>query len=191
VTATGTTGAGLTFTEQSLPGVFVIDLEPRGDDRGFFARAFSADLFEQHGLETRIVQCNLSSNRLRGTLRGLHYQDEPAPETKIVRCIRGGIWMAVIDRRPGSPTYNRHVGVELTADNRRALYIPRLCANGYQTLTDDAEVFYMVSGFYTPTAERGLRYDDAELDIDWPLPVTTLSDKDRAWPLLSTNGDRP
>lgn len=188
MTATGTAGVGLRFTELELPGVFIVDLEPKGDERGFFARTFSADLFEEHGLESRIVQCNLSYNHQRGTLRGLHYQDEPAPETKLVRCIRGGIWMVVIDRRPGSATYHQHVGVELTAENRRALYIPRLCANGYQTLSDDAEIAYQVSGFYTPSAERGLRFDDPVLGIEWPLPVTTMSDKDRAWPLLDGNG---
>ncbi len=188
MTATGATGVGLRFTELELPGVFLVDLEPRGDERGFFSRTFSADLFEAHGLEPRIVQCNLSYNRRRGTLRGLHYQDEPAPETKLVRCIRGAIYMVAVDRRPGSATYQRHVGVELSAENRRALYVPRLCANGYQTLTDDAEIAYQVSEFYTPSAERGLRFDDPALGIEWPLPVTTMSDKDRAWPLLTEQG---
>ncbi|HEX8940882.1 MAG TPA: dTDP-4-dehydrorhamnose 3,5-epimerase family protein [Candidatus Limnocylindrales bacterium] len=174
------------FTELAVPGVFLIDLEERRDERGFFARTFCAREFADHGLVTRVAQCNLSYNERRGTLRGLHFQDQPAPEAKLVRCLRGAIYMVVVDRRPGSPRAFEHVGVHLRAEERRALYVPELCANGYQALTDGAEVAYQVSEFHTPEAERGMRYDDPRLGIEWPLPVTTISAKDQAWPLLGT-----
>jgi dTDP-4-dehydrorhamnose 3,5-epimerase len=172
------------FTELALPGAYLVDLEEHRDERGFFARTWCADEFAEHGLTTRISQCNLSYNVGRGTLRGLHFQDLPAPEAKYVRCIRGAIHMVIVDRRPDSPTYLQHVGVDLSAENRRGLYVPERCANGYQTLADEAEIAYQVSEFYTPAAERGMRYDDPALGIAWPLPVSTISDKDLAWPLL-------
>jgi dTDP-4-dehydrorhamnose 3,5-epimerase len=179
------------FTETEIHGAFIIDLEPHADDRGFFARTFCAREFAEHGLTTTIAQANGSFNRRRGTLRGLHYQDERAPEAKLVRCISGAIFDVLVDMRPDSPTYLRHVGVELSAANRRQLFIPELCAAGYQTLADDTEVAYQVSAFYTPESERGMRYDDPLLGIAWPLPVTEISAKDAAWPLLAREEVRP
>ena len=172
-------------TETPLRGAFVLDLEPRGDARGFFARTFCAREFESHGLDPKVVQCNVSFNHRRGTLRGMHYQVPPAGETKLVRCTRGAIYDVIVDLRPDSPTYLRHFGVELSADNRRALYVPVNFAHGYQTLTDDAEVTYQVGEYYTPQYERGLRHDDPAVGIRWPLPVTEISPKDAAWPLTA------
>lgn len=174
------------FEETPLTGAFVIEIEPHADDRGFFARTYCAREFEEHGLETRVVQANLSYNRSKGTLRGMHYQAPPAGEAKLVRCIRGAIHDVIVDLRPDSPTYLQHVGVDLTAENRRALFVPALFAHGFQTLEDEVEVFYQVSEFYTPGAERGLRHDDPALGISWPLPVSEISDKDRSWDLLET-----
>lgn len=175
------------FEETSLAGAFVIEIEPHADDRGFFARAYCAREFEEHGLDPRVVQANLSYNRSKGTLRGMHYQAPPAGEAKLVRCIRGAIHDVIVDLRPDSPTYLQHVGVDLTAANRRALFVPALFAHGFQTLEDEVEVFYQVSEFYTPGAERGLRHDDPALAISWPLPVSEISDKDRFWDLLETD----
>jgi dTDP-4-dehydrorhamnose 3,5-epimerase len=170
------------FTESELPGAFLIDLEPLSDGRGFFARTFCREEFVEHGLEPDVVQCNISYNNRAGTLRGMHYQLPPAAEVKLVRCTAGAIWDVIIDLRPDSPTCGRHVGVELTEGNRRALYVPELCAHGYQTLTDGAEVTYQVSHSYHPDLERGIRYDDPYFGIDWPLPVTRISPKDSSWP---------
>lgn len=175
------------FEETSLAGAFVIEIEPHADDRGFFARAYCAREFEEHGLEPRVVQANLSYNRSKGTLRGMHYQAPPAGEAKLVRCISGAIHDVIVDLRPDSPTYLQHVGVDLTAENRRALFVPALFAHGFQTLEDEVEVFYQVSEFYTPGAERGLRHDDPALGISWPLGVSEISDKDRSWDLLETD----
>jgi dTDP-4-dehydrorhamnose 3,5-epimerase len=172
------------FQKTRLSGAFIIQLEPRTDDRGFFARAFCARELEQHGLLSRFVQCNMSYNRKAGIVRGMHYQLPPAAEAKLVRCIRGAIHDVIVDLRRDSPTYLQHIGVELSAENRTALYVPEMFAHGFQALRDDAEVFYQVSEFYTPEAERGLRHDDPALGIDWPLPVTQVSPKDAAWPLL-------
>ena len=172
------------FTESPLPGAFVIDLQQRSDERGFFARSFCAAEFEAHGLTPAVAQCNLSFNHRRGTLRGMHYQTAPATEAKLVRCTRGAIYDVIVDLRPHSPTYMRHFGVELSEENRRALYVPEMFAHGYQALTDGAEVAYQVSQAYTPGCERGLRYDDPTLGIAWPIAVTTISEKDRTWPLI-------
>ncbi len=172
------------FTETQLKGAFIIDVELLADQRGAFARTFCAKEFEQHGLKPTVTQCNLSFNHQAGTLRGLHYQVPPAAETKLVRCTKGAIYDVIVDLRPDSPTYRQHIGVELTADNRRALYVPELFAHGYQALTDGAEVVYQVGEFYTPGYERGLRYDDPAFGITWPLPVTVISEKDASWPLF-------
>ncbi len=174
------------FTTTAIPGVAIVDLELRGDDRGFFARYFCREEFIAAGLEPAVEQCNVSFNHKAGTLRGMHYQVEPAPEAKLVRCTRGAIVDIIVDMREGSPTRLQHVAVELTADNRRALYVPPFFAHGYQTLTDDAEVIYQVSGAYQPGTERGLRYDDPALALTWPVPVAVISDKDRTWPLMET-----
>lgn len=172
------------FTETPLKGAYVLDLEIRTDERGGFARTFCAQEFEAHGLKATVAQCNLSYNHKAGTLRGMHYQIPPAAETKLVRCTQGGIYDVIIDMRPDSPTYLQHFGVELTAENRRAIYIPELFAHGYQALTDGTEVVYQVGEFYTPGYERGLRYDDPAFGIVWPLPVTVISEKDAAWALF-------
>jgi len=169
------------FIETKLKGAFVIDLEQRQDSRGFFARTFCAKEFVDHGLKPTVAQCNLSFNHKAGTLRGMHYQIPPATETKLVRCTHGAIYDVIIDMRPDSPTYKSHFGVELTAENRRALYVPELFAHGYQALTDGAEVVYQVGEFYTPGYEQGLRYDDPAFNIQWPMPVTVISEKDAAW----------
>ena len=179
------------FSETAVRGAFLVDLEPRSDQRGFFARTFCAREFEAHGLSPAVAQCNLSFNRKRGTLRGMHYQAEPAAEAKLVRCVGGAILDVIVDLRPDSPTYLRHVAVELSAANRRALYVPFLCAHGFQTLTDDAEVSYQVSEFYAPAHEHGARYDDPAFGIRWPLPVSEISEKDAAWPLLRTPARGP
>jgi dTDP-4-dehydrorhamnose 3,5-epimerase len=169
------------FTETKLKGAFIIDLELRGDDRGAFARTFCAKEFEDHGLKPTVAQCNLSFNYKAGTLRGMHYQVPPAAESKLVRCTQGAIYDVIIDLRPDSPTYMQHIGVELTADNRRALYVPELFAHGYQALTDGAEVTYQVGEFYTPGYERGIRYDDPAFNIEWMMPITVISEKDASW----------
>ena len=174
------------FTETPLKGAFVIDLEHRNDHRGFFARTFCAKEFEDHGLKPTVAQCNLSYNHKKGTLRGMHYQTPPAAETKLIRCTQGAIYDVIIDMRPDSPTYLAHFGIELTAENRRALYVPEMFAHGYQALTDGAEVIYQVGEFYTPGYERGLRYNDPVFKIEWPLPVTEISEKDQSWPLFET-----
>lgn len=174
------------FTETKLKGAFIIDLELRADDRGAFARTFCMKEFEEHGLKPTVAQCNLSFNYKAGTLRGMHYQTPPAAETKLVRCTKGGIYDVIIDMRPDSPTYMQHIGVELTADNRRALYVPELFAHGYQALTDGAEVVYQVGEFYTPGYERGIRYDDPAFGIEWPMPITVISEKDAAWTPFET-----
>lgn len=172
------------ITDTSIPDAKVLELERRGDRRGFFARTFCREEFLAAGLEPAVEQCNLSWNAAAGTLRGMHYQVEPAPEAKLVRCTAGAIQDVIVDMRESSPTYLQHVSVELTADNRRALYVPPLFAHGYLTLTAGAEVVYQVSTAYAPGTERGLRYDDPALGLEWMIPVAVVSDKDVSWPLL-------
>lgn len=172
------------FSKTHIEGVAIVDLVVKRDDRGFFARSFCREEFIENGLEPMVEQCNLSFNHKKGTIRGMHIQIAPHPEAKYVRCIRGAVLDIIVDMRPGSPTRFQHVAVELSQDNRRGLYVPPFFAHGYQTLTDDAEVSYQVSGGYAPQAERGLRYNDPVLQLPWPLPVTVVSDKDRSWPLL-------
>lgn len=172
------------FEPTSIDGVFTVELERRGDERGFFARMYCEEEFRAAGLEPAVVQGNLSFSREKGTLRGMHYQVDPAPETKLVRCTRGAILDVVVDLREDSPTRLQHVAVRLDAENRRALYVPRWFAHGFLTLEDDTEVSYLVSAPYTPEAERGLRHDDPRLGIDWPIPVSVVSPKDASWPLL-------
>lgn len=170
------------FTEIPIAGARLVDLERHGDERGFFARTYCAEEFAAQGLQPAVAQANMSFNRRRGTLRGMHYQVDPAEETKLVRCTRGAIWDVIIDMRPDSPTYLAHFGVELSAENRSALYVPALCAHGFQTLVDDTEVTYMVGDYYRPGHERGLAYDDPAFGVEWPLPVSVISEKDRTWP---------
>lgn len=169
------------FTPMNLSGVYLIDLEEFCDARGSFARLFCARELAKRGLNATVAQCNLSFNRKKGTLRGMHYQVPPEAETKVVYCLRGAIYDVIIDLRPESPTYLSHCGVELSAKNRRALYIPEGFAHGFQTLDDDTEVLYLMGAFYTPGCDRGVRYDDPLFGIQWPLPVSEISEKDRTW----------
>jgi dTDP-4-dehydrorhamnose 3,5-epimerase len=172
------------FISTALADVTIIEIEPFQDERGFFARAHDAPAFAEHGLTGQVLQANLSYNRRRGTLRGLHYQVAPAQEAKHIRTIRGAAQFAVVDLRPGSATELQHVTVTLNADDWRSLFVPEGCAVGMQTLEDETVLFYQVSALYTPECERGLRHDDPTLGIEWPLPVAVISDKDRAWPLI-------
>lgn len=170
------------FEETRLPGAYTVRLEKQQDERGFFARAWCRREFTEAGLEANIVQANLSGSRRKGTLRGLHFQLPPAAETKLVRCTRGALFAVILDLRPGSPTHGEWEGVELSPDNDTLLYVPAGFANGFQTLTDDVEAFYLVTASYAPELERGVRYDDPQFGIEWPEEVTVLSDKDAAWP---------
>lgn len=172
------------FNKTPLSDAYTIDLEKRGDDRGFFARVFCEKEFADAGLETRFVQINSSLSAKRATLRGMHYQLPPAAEVKVVRCIKGGLFDVIVDLRPDSPTNMRWFGAELTAENRRMMYVPRGFAHGFITLSDDTEAFYLVSEFYSPGNERGLRYNDPAIGIEWPLEPAEVSDKDGKWPDL-------
>jgi dTDP-4-dehydrorhamnose 3,5-epimerase len=169
------------FTETKLKGAFILDLERREDNRGFFARAFCQHEFTEHGLKPVIAQANVAFNRLKGTVRGMHFQYLPAAETKLVRATRGAILDIIVDLRPESPTFLQHISVELSADNGRALYVPERFAHGYQALEDATETSYQVGEFYTPGVEGGLMYNDPTLGLSWPLPMTVISDKDNVW----------
>jgi dTDP-4-dehydrorhamnose 3,5-epimerase len=170
------------FAATRLEGAWLIDIEPMEDERGFFARTWCRQELATQGLDTEIAQESLSYNRHRGTLRGLHFQRSPDEETKIVRCTRGGIFDVIVDLRPRSPTYLQWQGFELTVENRKALYVPKGFAHGFQTLTDDAEIAYQISAFYTPDSAGGYRYDDPAFGIAWPLLVTAISERDLEWP---------
>jgi dTDP-4-dehydrorhamnose 3,5-epimerase len=169
------------FTETKLKGAFILDVERREDDRGFFARAFCQHEMSEHGLKPVIAQANIAFNKRKGTLRGMHFQFPPSAETKLVRCTRGAILDIIVDLRPESPTYLQHVAVELTADNHRALYVPERFAHGYQALEDATETSYQVGEFYTPGVEGGLSPSDPRLGLRWPLPVSVISEKDAKW----------
>ncbi|MFZ5917486.1 MAG: dTDP-4-dehydrorhamnose 3,5-epimerase [Chloroflexota bacterium] len=171
------------FTETRLKGAFVVQIKKIEDARGFFARAWCQKDFKAHGLDLHWVQANLAHSKKRGTLRGMHYQAAPYAEAKLMRCVRGAVFDVIIDLRPDSPTFKHWFGIELTADNRTMLYVPEGFAHGYQSLVDDTEVFYPVSQFYTPGAERGVRWNDPAFGIEWPLVNgLILSDKDSNWP---------
>jgi len=169
------------FTETKLKGAYIVDLEPHADERGFFARSWCADEFEEHGLNPRLSQCNISFNKKRGTLRGMHYQAAPFPEAKLVRCTRGAIYDVIIDLRAESPTFKQWAAVELSAENRRALYVPEDLAHGFQTLMDGAEVFYQMSEYYHPECARGVRWDDPAFGIKWAISEFVISDDDRSY----------
>ena len=173
------------FTETKLKGAFVVDIEPREDERGFFTRAFCQREFAEHGLKPVIAQANIGFNKKKGTIRGMHFQCPPSAETKLVRASRGAVLDIIVDLRPESPTYLQHVEVELSADNHRGIYVPERFAHGYQALEDDTETTYQVGEFYTPGAEGGLLFDDPRLGLRWPLPVTVISPKDLLWRPLS------
>jgi len=167
------------FQETPLAGAYLIELEKKGDERGFFARAFCEREFGQKGLATRFVQVNNSLSAQRGTLRGMHYQLAPRAETKLVRCIRGSLFDVILDLRKGSPTFGKSFGAEISAENRRMMYVPKGFAHGFVTLADDTEAFYFVDEFYAPEQERGVRWNDPRFAIAWPLAPVVVSDKDR------------
>jgi dTDP-4-dehydrorhamnose 3,5-epimerase len=170
------------FKETTLKGAFVLEIEPRPDERGFFARTFCERELAEHGLPVRFPQCNLSRNARTGTLRGMHFQAAPLWEAKLVRCVSGAIWDVIVDLRPQSPTRFGSIGVELSADNARALFVPEGFAHGFVTLQDNSDVFYHMSEFYRPDGARGLRWNDPFLDLRWPAPPRVISERDASYP---------
>lgn len=171
------------FSDTDLPGLLVIDIEPIEDDRGFFARTWCRREFEERGLDTRVAQCSVALNKLRGTLRGLHLQRPPHAEVKLIRCTRGAVYDVIVDLRPDSPTYTRWAAFELSEANGRMLYVPEGLAHGYQTLTDSTETTYQISEFYEPESADGVRWDDPAFGIEWPATERRiLSERDRSWP---------
>lgn len=170
------------FHSTKLPGVFEIHLEPKADERGFFARSWCQKEFESNGLNPRLVQCNVSFNTHKGTLRGMHYQAAPYAEAKLVRCTRGAVYDVALDLRPHSPTFKHWVAAVLSAANRRMLYIPEGCAHGFLTLEDETEVFYQMSKFYNAESGRGVRWNDPAFQIAWPGDVEVISERDRTYP---------
>ena len=176
------------FEPTPLDGAYLIHLDRRGDERGYFARAFCAHEFAEHGLEMRYVQANICVNAQAGIVRGMHFQRPPHAEVKLVRCFGGAIYDAIVDLRPASPTYRQWFGAELSLENGAMMYVPQGFGHGYQALTDGAVVHYMVSADYTPDAEGGVRHDDPSIAVRWPLPISDMSAKDRAWPLLEGEG---
>ena len=174
------------FIETELKGAFIVEPELLEDDRGFFARTWCRKEFEQHGLNPDLVQCSISFNRRKGTLRGMHHQVAPAEETKLVRCSMGAIYDVIIDLRPNSPTFKAWVSVELTAENRTMIYIPVGFSHGFITLTDNTEIFYQMSEFYAPESARGVRWNDPAFDIVWPAEVKVISEEDMQYPDYSS-----
>lgn len=173
------------FTETKLRGAFCIDIEPREDERGYFARTFCQKEFAAHGLNPVVAQANIASNLKKGTMRGMHFQFPPSGESKLVRCTRGSILDIIVDLRPESPTYLQHIAVGLDDKTMRALYVPERFAHGYQVLEDNTDAIYLHSEFYHPEAEGGLRYDDPHLGLEWPLPFGLISPRDQTLPLLA------
>jgi dTDP-4-dehydrorhamnose 3,5-epimerase len=172
------------FTPTDINGPMLVDLDPHRDERGFFARSFCVDEFSAAGLPANVVQCSVSWSPRRGTIRGMHWQCAPSLESKLVRCTRGAVLDQIVDMRSDSPTFLKHLEVELTWENRRAIHVPPLFAHGFQTLTDEVEVLYFVDHHYSPENARGLRYNDPALGLNWPLPVSVISAKDASWPLF-------
>jgi dTDP-4-dehydrorhamnose 3,5-epimerase len=172
----------LIFTETKLPGAYVIEVEKREDQRGFFGRTFCRKEFEAHGLNSQVVQCNTSFNKRKGTLRGMHFQAVPFAEAKLVRCTSGSIYDVIIDLRPASRTFKQHFAVELSAANHRMLYIPEDMAHGFQTLEDDTEVFYQMSQMFSAEHARGVRWNDPAFGIEWPADERTITERDRNYP---------
>ena len=170
------------FTKSILNDAFIIDIEKKEDDRGFFARSWCRREFEAHGLNPNVAQCNISFNPKKGTLRGMHFQVKPYEEAKLVRCTRGSLFDVIVDLRPDSPTYKKHLSVVLTSENRRMLYVPGGFAHGLLTLEDDTEVFYQISEFYVPESQGGFRWDDPAFAIAWPSKVRLISERDRSYP---------
>jgi dTDP-4-dehydrorhamnose 3,5-epimerase len=178
----------MTFTPCAIDGVWKIEMEPRGDDRGWFMRTFCEEAFLRHGLNVHWPQANTTRTRVRGAIRGMHWQAEPQPEAKLIRCSRGTAWDVVVDVRPGSPTFGQWVAFELSEEHPTEIYVPVGCAHGFQCLTDDVELNYLMSAPYVPGLARGLRWDDPTVGIRWPLPPTVMSDRDRSLPPLSRPG---
>jgi dTDP-4-dehydrorhamnose 3,5-epimerase len=178
------------FSPTPLAGAWLVDLDRHEDARGFFARTWCRREFEAQGLYARLVQCSMSRNLRRGTLRGMHWQAPPHAEVKLVRCSRGAIWDVILDLRPGSPTHLRHYGAELTAENGRALYIPEGFAHGFVTLADDSDVLYQMSEYYEPSAGRGVRWDDPAFGITWPVANPILHERDASYPDYVPEGGR-
>lgn len=170
------------FTETKLKGAFILELQEMRDDRGYFARTFCTRELEEHGLISDVKQANMSWNDKAGTLRGMHFQFAPYEETKLIRCTQGALYDVIIDLRKGSDTYRQWIGVELSADNHKALFVPRDFAHGFITLTANTEAFYMVSQSYQPGSEGGIRWNDPQFAIDWPIEPEVISEKDAAWP---------
>lgn len=170
------------FTKTVLNDAMIVDIERKEDDRGFFARSWCRREFEAHGLNPNLAQCNISFNPKKGTLRGMHFQVKPYEEAKLARCTRGSLCDVIVDLRPDSPTYKKHLSVVLTSENRRMLYVPEGFAHGFLTLEDDTEVFYQISEFYRPESQRGFRWDDPAFAIAWPAEVRLISDRDRSYP---------
>jgi len=170
------------FNSTTLRDAWLIELEPVVDSRGYFARTFCIDEFAAKGLETKFAQHSVSFSARKGTIRGMHYQREPHGEVKLVRCIKGSVWDVIIDIRPSSPTYRYWQGFELSSANRNQLYIPKGFAHGFQTLSDDVEINYLISEPYSPQSSSGIRHDDPAFEIHWPQPVTEISSKDLSWP---------
>lgn len=178
------------FTETKLKGAFIVDVERKLDERGFFVRAFCQNEFAARGLKSTIAQANVAHNLRKGTIRGMHFQYPPAAETKFVRCTRGAILDIIVDLRPESPTYLEHIAVELSEENMRGLYVPERFAHGYQVLLDGTDTTYQVGAFYAPQLEGGLRYDDPHLCLGWPMPVSVVSEKDQGFrPLVEVEWD--
>ena len=173
------------FARTKLPGAWVIELEPKEDERGFLARTFCEDEFADHGLHTRWPQCNLTLTRKRGTIRGMHYQAEPKPEIKLIRCSVGAVYDVLVDIRRDSPMFGKWEAFDLSASNRRMLYVPGGIAHGFQCLADDSELFYQMSEVYFPDLARGVRWNDPAVGISWPLSDPMISERDRNLPLLS------
>lgn len=172
------------FIETDVQGAWVLEPKRFADGRGFFIVPWSAEAFARRGLSTQVAQVNLAYNHRRGTLRGMHFQVPPATEVKVVRCVRGAVYDVIVDLRPDSPTYLKWTGVELSAENRRGFYIPEMCAHGYITLTDDAEVMYQVSAPYSPELARGYRPDDPAFGIQWPIDIAVINERDANWELF-------
>jgi dTDP-4-dehydrorhamnose 3,5-epimerase len=174
------------FIPTHLKGAYTIELEKRGDNRGFFARFFCENEFSEAGLITRFVQINNSLTEKKGTLRGMHYQMQPSAEVKVVRCIKGSLFDVILDLRPDSPTFGQSFGAELSAENRVMMYVPQGFAHGFVTLQNETEALYLVSALYAPQLERGIRYNDPKFNLQWPIEPVEISDKDKAWPDFDT-----
>jgi dTDP-4-dehydrorhamnose 3,5-epimerase len=174
------------FFETKLKGAYLVELKKHEDNRGFFARGWDQTLLEQQGLIGNVTQQNIAFSKTKGTVRGLHYQRTPHQETKFIRCTRGAVFDVIVDLRPDSPTYKQWLGMTLSMDDYRVLYMPKDFAHGFQALEDNSEIMYLVSEPYAPAFEAGIRYNDPSIRVEWPMPVTMISEKDMSWPDFSS-----